>query len=82
MYCIQRAMKTVANDTMHNRFGWRCVRDRGTLCQPQSHHPTISLAQRRGLRGGGFVDAVPKARPEYSEGHAQKIIEQRLKTKE
>ena len=23
--------------------------------------------------GGGFVDAVPKARPEYSEGHAQII---------
>ncbi len=34
--------------------------------------PSIGLAQRWGLRGGGFVDAVPKARPEYSEGHAQK----------
>ena len=29
------------------------------------------LSLRRSLWGGGFVDAVPKARPEYSEGHAQ-----------
>ncbi len=26
-------------DITRNRFGWRCVRDRGTLRQPQSHHP-------------------------------------------
>ena len=53
--------------------GWCCVRDRGTLCQPQRHHPQlvrIAICAPKGstdcksaLAGGGFVDAVPKARP-------------------
>ena len=35
-----------------------------------SHKATalVSLEVRRGHSGGGFVDAVPKARPEYSRG--------------
>ena len=39
-----------------------------------SHKATTlaRLSLRRSLWGGGFVDAVPKARPEYSEGHAPK----------
>ena len=32
--------------------------------------PERSTDCKSALAGGGFVDAVPKARPEYSEGHA------------
>ena len=56
------------------------MRDRDTLCQPQSHRlrlvriamraPKGSTDCKSALAGGDFVDAVPKARPEYSEGHA------------